>query len=82
MPPMWLRLLWVLAMSDRICPRCKANIGTFTIRHRCRRKVEPQPNNTRQFQMSWIGIGDFCDLGCCDYSDKYASHSCQRPKSP
>ncbi len=30
--------LQVLLMSDEVCPRCGANIGMFTIRHRCRRK--------------------------------------------
>ena len=40
-------------MSDRVCPRCKANVGLFTVRHRCKRKVEPQPDNTRQVEFAW-----------------------------
>jgi len=50
---MWLYILWVLEMTDRVCPRCKGNVGLFTVRHRCRRKVESQPDNTRQVQFAW-----------------------------
>lgn len=65
-------------------PSCK-NRSRTTMKCRkscCRKKVESQPNNTRQFQFGCNGIGDFCELGCCDFSEKYTRHSCPRPKTP
>ena len=50
---MRLHLLRVLEMTTNVCPRCKANVGLFTVRHRCRKKVEPQPDNTRQVEFAW-----------------------------
>jgi len=31
-----------------------------------------------QHQLSLTGSGDFCRLGCCDFSQKYAKTSCKK----
>lgn len=34
-----------------------------------------------QLQMGWNGYGDYCENGCCDFTDKHVRHTCKRKKS-
>jgi hypothetical protein len=43
-----------------------------------RPQKEIQSNSGVQHQLSLNGSGDFCRLGCCDFSQKFAKHSCKR----
>ena len=50
-----------------------------------RQKLSPailKTGETRiiQHQLSLFGSGDFCRLGCCDFSDKFAKHECTNEK--
>ena len=43
--------------------------------------VTDHPDNqvsTVQYQLSLKGSGDFCRLGCCDFSQKWDKHTCKR----
>ena len=80
-------ILWVLEMTcndltcrvcnvdrNRLCPNELAN----------RRNKTPdsilKTGETRivQHQLGLLGSGDFCRLGCCDFSQKYAKHTCKK----
>ena len=69
-----------------ICESCKRLIelyGTneFAVPWRCTCKALVNPELTRvnvQHQLSLRGSGDFCRLGCCDFSDIYAKHECKK----
>ena len=63
-------------------PTCKNRVRTTL---KCRRSCCRKPGNfdagaddTKQHQLSLTGSGDFCRLGCCDFSEKFAKHTCKK----
>jgi hypothetical protein len=67
------------------CQRLIALYGTneFAVPWRCTcNATDNLENNVRivQYQLSLTGSGDFCRLGCCDFSDKFAKHTCTNEK--
>ena len=76
-------ILWVLEMTCDSCKRLIAMFGTneFAVPWRCTCNATDNPDNQVrhvQHQLSLKGSGDFCRLGCCDFSDIYAKHTCKR----
>jgi hypothetical protein len=68
-----------------LCESCKRLIemfGTneFAVPWRCKCDAQnaEQKEHTIQHQLSLTGSGDFCRLGCCDFSQKYAKHTCKK----
>ena len=70
----------------RLCESCKNLIklfGTneFKVPWRCTCNATDNPDNqvrTVQHQLSLTGSGEFCRLGCCDFSQKFAKHTCRK----
>ena len=85
-------ILWVLAMTEaqrsehqkcQSCIRLIKMFGTneFAVPWRCTCNATDNPDNqvrNVQHQLSLTGSGNFCRLGCCDFSDKFAKHECRR----
>jgi hypothetical protein len=69
-----------------LCESCKRLIklfGTneFAVPWRCTCNASDNPDNqvrNVQHQLSLRGSGDFCRLGCCDFSDIFAKHECKK----
>ena len=71
-----------------LCESCKRLIelyGTneFAVPWRCTCNATPNPVNrvkSVQHQLGLFGSGDYCRLGCCDFSEKFAKHECKNEK--
>ena len=69
-----------------LCESCQRLIkifGTneFAVPWRCTCNASDNPDSqvrNVQHQLSLTGSGNFCRLGCCDFSDKFAKHECRR----
>jgi hypothetical protein len=73
-------------LPGRLCDSCKrliALFGTneFAVPWRCTCNATDHPDNqvrNVQYQLGLKGAGDYCRLGCCDFSDQHAKHTCKR----
>ena len=71
---------------SKLCESCKRLIklfGTneFAVPWRCTCNATDNPENqvrNVQHQLSLTGSGNFCRLGCCDFSIKFAKHTCRK----
>ena len=69
------------------CTECKtvdfdAQFAYYFYSTTCCDATDNPDNQVRhvQHQLSLKGSGDFCRLGCCDFSEKFAKHTCTNKK--